>query len=155
AARPPRRGGGRDAARRRSSHHPGGPSLSAPAQAPAPAPPAAQRVLAVDWLRGLAVLVMIQGHAMVLLLPELRKTKPFFTLVHIDALVAPPSILASGFSLGLVLVRAAAQGKLRDRINKPSRRVAEVWAVAFAYSIFFLNAFYRPENWLRVEILHC
>jgi uncharacterized membrane protein len=76
-------------------------------------------------------------------------------LVRIDGLVAPSFILAAGFSLGLILVRAAAQGKLRDRVRKSSRRVAEVWAVAFAYSIIFLNAFRHPESWLRVEILHC
>lgn len=112
-------------------------------------------MLAVDWLRGLAVLVMIQCHAMVLMLPELRTTRPFFMLVRIDGLVAPSFILAAGFSLGLVLVRAAAQGKLRDRAQKSAKRVAEVWAVAFAYSIVFLNAFRHPESWLRVEILHC
>jgi len=112
-------------------------------------------VFAVDWLRGLAVLFMIQCHAMVLLLPELRKTTPFFILVRIDGLVAPSFILAAGFSLGLVLVRAAAQGKLRDRVQKSAKRVAEVWAVAFAYSIVFLNALRHPESWLRVEILHC
>ena len=112
-------------------------------------------MLAVDWLRGLAVLVMIQCHAMVLLRPELRKEKLYNVLVQIDGLVAPSFILAAGFSLGLILVRAAAQGKLRDRVRKSSRRVAEVWAVAFAYSIIFLNSFRHPESWLRVEILHC
>ena len=109
----------------------------------------------MDWLRGLAVLFMIQCHAMVLMLPELRTTKGYFWLVRMDGLVAPSFILAAGFSLGLILVRAAQQGKLRDRVRKSAKRVAEVWAVAFAYSIVFLNAFRHPESWLRVEILHC
>src|SRR6185436_14639841 len=58
-----------------------------------------QRILAVDWLRGLAVLVMIQCHAMVLLLPELRATHTAAVLYRIDGLVAPSFILAAGFSL--------------------------------------------------------
>lgn len=110
---------------------------------------------AVDWLRGLAVLVMIQCHAMVLMLPELRTTHAFRVLVRIDGLVAPAFILAAGFSLGLMLVRAAAQGKLADRVKKTSRRVAEVFAVAAAYTILFLNGLHTPSSWAKVEILHC
>jgi uncharacterized membrane protein len=112
-------------------------------------------VLAVDWLRGLAVMVMIQCHAMVLMLPALRTTHAFRVLVRIDGLVAPAFILAAGFSLGLILVRAAAQGKLADRMKKTSRRVAEVFAVAAAYTIRFLDGLHTPASWARVEILHC
>ena len=36
-----------------------------------------ERVRAIDWLRGLAVVVMVQTHALSLLLPSLR-TGPFF-----------------------------------------------------------------------------
>src|SRR4051812_48724109 len=98
---------------------------------------------------------MIQCHAMVLMLPALRTTHAFRVLVRIDGLVAPAFILAAGFSLGLVLVRAAAQGKLRDRVKKTSKRVAEVFAVAAAYTIVFLYGLHTLESWNKVEILHC
>ncbi|HVE83123.1 MAG TPA: heparan-alpha-glucosaminide N-acetyltransferase domain-containing protein, partial [Myxococcales bacterium] len=117
--------------------------------------PGAQRVLAVDWLRGAVVLLMIQCHAMILLLPELRKTSAYGVLSRIDGLVAPSFILAAGFSMGLVLVRAAQQGKLKDRVGKTSKRLLEVFAVAYAYTWFFLGGRWHPESWLRVDILHC
>src|SRR5437667_125911 len=59
------------------------------------------RVVAIDWLRGLAVLVMIQCHAMALLKPELRSGPFYGVLTWIDGLVAPAFILAAGFSLSL------------------------------------------------------
>jgi len=109
----------------------------------------------VDWLRGLAVLFMIQCHAMVLMTPQLRVSRAFHILVRLDGLVAPSFILAAGFSLGLILVRAAMAGKLRDRVKKTSKRVAEVFAVAAAYTIVFLNGLHYLSSWNRVEILHC
>lgn len=109
----------------------------------------------MDWLRGLAVLFMIQCHAMVLMTPALRVSNGFHILVRLDGLVAPSFILAAGFSLGLILVRAAMAGKLRDRVKKTSKRVAEVFAVAAAYTIVFLNGLHYLSSWNRVEILHC
>ncbi len=49
------------------------------------------------WLRGIAVVVMIQTHALALLRPELRAGDFFTTLQWIDGLVAPAFIFAAGF----------------------------------------------------------
>ena len=106
----------------------------------------------MDWLRGLAVLFMIQCHAMVLMTPELRTTHAFRVLLSMDGLVAPSFILAAGFSLGLILVRAAVAGKLRDRVKKTSRRVAEVFAVAALYTVL---GWHTLAIWTRMEILTC
>jgi len=111
--------------------------------------------LAVDWLRGLAVLVMIQCHAMVLLLPELRATHTAAVLYRIDGLVAPSFILAAGFSLGLTMVRSALKGSVRDRARKSIRRIGEVFAVAYFGSFLFLGVLQKPSDLFRLEILHC
>ena len=66
-----------------------------------------QRIRAFDWLRGLAVLVMIQTHSLGLLQPGLHAGGFFTTLQWIDGLVAPSFIFAAGFALALTQVRAA------------------------------------------------
>src|SRR5438105_13888076 len=90
-----------------------------------------ERVRAVDWLRGLAVLVMIQTHSLSLLRPELRQGPFFSRLQWIDGLVAPAFIFAAGFAMALVQCRAAAGGGPRGpRIRKTLRRIGEVVLVA-------------------------
>jgi uncharacterized membrane protein len=113
------------------------------------------RILAVDWLRGAAVLVMIQCHAMVLLRPELMQTGLARWLLRVDGLVAPAFITAAGFSIGLVLVRAAAAGKLASRVRKSARRALDVFAVAYLGTLIFLPVWEQPALFLKLEILHC
>src|SRR5512132_1090749 len=63
------------------------------------------RVRAFDWLRGLAALVMVETHAMVLLRKELLATHVAGVLDCVNGLVAPSFIFAAGVSLALVQVR--------------------------------------------------
>src|SRR3981189_967810 len=97
------------------------------AEVPVQAP--ASRVRAIDWLRGLAVLLMIQTHALGLLRPELRGGKGFDGLQWLDGLVAPAFILAAGFSMALTQVRSAAAAGTADarrrRMLKTLRRSGE------------------------------
>ncbi len=119
-----------------------------------------ERVRAFDWLRGLAVLVMIQCHAMALLYPALRGPEPYPTLVWIDGLVAPSFILAAGFSLALVQVRAAmsadaAPGARARRFKKTLRRVGEVLAVGALMQWMWFPLLHEPKWLLRIDILPC
>src|SRR5437588_2536746 len=114
------------------------------------------RVRAFDWLRGLAVLVMIQTHSLVLLRPELREARLFDALQWIDGLVAPAFILAAGFSLALVQVRAASgQGSRSARLRRTLRRLFEVLFVATLVNWMWFPIFREPRWILRVDILHC
>src|SRR5262244_2660700 len=61
--------------------------------------PSLARVKAFDWLRGLAVLVMIECHAMVLLRKDLLATPAAKAMDWLNGLVAPSFIFAAGFSL--------------------------------------------------------
>lgn len=113
------------------------------------------RLRAFDWLRGLAVLVMVQTHALVLLNPSLR-VGPFFRWLNfVDGLVAPSFLFASGFSLSLTQVRAAQKGEQRARFRKTLLRIIEVLFVACLLNWMWFPVFREPHWWLRLDILHC
>jgi uncharacterized membrane protein len=118
---------------------------------------AAARVRAFDWLRGLAVLVMVECHALVLLRPELRAGPHFKTLNFINGLVAPSFIFAAGFSIGLIQVRSARLGARRQRFLRTLRRIGEVFGVGLLLNLMWFWYPLRDDpTWLfRVDILQC
>src|SRR6266850_2795497 len=119
-----------------------------------PVQPPASRVRAFDWLRGLAVLLMIQTHALGLLRPELRVGAGFNALQWLDGLVAPAFIFAAGFSLALTQVRAAAAGGSADarrrRMLKTLRRIGEVLLVGTLVNWMWFPIFREPRWILRM-----
>src|SRR5436190_1101396 len=116
-----------------------------------------QRIQSFDWLRGVAVLFMIQCHTvMFLLLPALKTSTLYRVLMHFDGLVAPSFIFSAGFSLALVQVRsAAAPGGRALRVRKTLRRLFEVLAVATLVNWCWFPVFHEPRYLLRIDILHC
>ena len=124
---------------------------------PSPSQPSTQaRVRAFDWLRGLAVLVMIETHAMVLLRKELLATRAAGVLDYVNGLVAPSFIFAAGFSLALVQVRAAsAAGSRAPRVLRSLRRIGEVLAVGTLINWVWFPISIDPGWLLRVDILQC
>ncbi|RKH47691.1 heparan-alpha-glucosaminide N-acetyltransferase domain-containing protein [Corallococcus sicarius] len=122
---------------------------------PLPTPASRERVRAIDWLRGLSVLFMIQCHALALLTPELRKSVWTGWLLRLDGLVAPAFIFSAGFALSLLMVRSAAAGVLGDRVRRNLRRIAEVFAVAALVNAAWFPVLREPVWLLRLDILHC
>jgi len=124
---------------------------------PSPSPASAQaRVRAFDWLRGIAVLVMVETHAMVLLRKQLLATPVAGVLDYVNGLVAPSFIFAAGFSLALVQVRAAAAGGPRaPRVLRTLRRIAEVLAVGTLINWVWFPISVEPGWLLRIDILQC
>ena len=121
-----------------------------------PQPSAQARVRAFDWLRGLAVLVMVETHSMVLLRKELLVTRTAAVLDFINGLVAPSFIFAAGFSLALVQVRAAASGGARTpRVLRTLRRIGEVLAVGTLVNWVWFPIAVDPGWLLRIDILQC
>jgi uncharacterized membrane protein len=120
---------------------------------------ASQRIRAFDWLRGLAVLVMIQTHSLVLLRPELRAGSFYAGLQWIDGLVAPSFIFAAGFALALTQVRAAlasnAPEARRKRFLRTVRRLGEVLFMATLVNWAWFPIFREPHWLIRIDILHC
>lgn len=131
--------------------------------APASGPPGARsrpetraRVRAFDWLRGLAVLVMVETHAMVLLRPELLASRAAGVLNFVNGLVAPSFIFAAGFSLALVQVRTTSSGGPRSaRVLRSLRRIGEVLAVGTLINWVWFPISVQPGWLLRVDILQC
>ncbi len=116
----------------------------------------AARVQAFDWLRGLAVLFMIQCHALALLKPEIHAEPLFKWLVRLDGLVAPAFTFSAGFSLALVQVRSAAgEGSRVSRTVKTLRRIGEVLLVAILVNWAWFPIFREPRWIGRLDILHC
>lgn len=115
------------------------------------APP---RVHAFDWLRGLAVLVMLQTHSIPLLAPELRQGAFFQRVTMIDGLVAPTFIFSAGFALALVQVRAGLAGRREAQAKKTLKRLLEVLGVASLVNLIWFGPL--SSKWLlRLDILHC
>lgn len=116
-----------------------------------------ERVRAVDWLRGLAVLFMVQCHSLDLLLPELRRSEAARRLLQVDGLVAPAFLFAAGFALALLQVRSAAAGGQRERLGRAVQRVGVVLgAAAFMNFLWFHPKLLREPWWLvRLDILLC
>jgi uncharacterized membrane protein len=118
------------------------------------------RVRAIDWLRGLAVLVMMQTHALSLLRPDLHTGPLFSRLQWIDGLVAPAFILAAGFSMALTQVRAAASastspGARGRRLRRTLRRLGEIYLVATLMQWMWFPLLREPKWLLRIDILMC
>src|SRR5438309_8330413 len=113
------------------------------------------RIVAFDWLRGLAVVVMIQTHALTLLRSELRTGTLWARLQWVDGLVAPAFIFSAGFSLALVQVRGAAAGMRAVRVRKTLRRLGEVLLVATLLNWMWFPIFREPRWIFRIDILHC
>ncbi|MFL5321659.1 MAG: heparan-alpha-glucosaminide N-acetyltransferase domain-containing protein [Myxococcaceae bacterium] len=113
------------------------------------------RLRAFDWLRGLAVLVMVQTHALFLVQPALRVGEAFHWLNFVDGLVAPTFLFAAGFSLGLTQVRAAQANDSARRLRKTALRLVEVLFIACLLNWMWFPVFREPIWWLRFDILHC
>ena len=117
------------------------------------------RIRAIDWLRGLAVLFMIQTHALGLLQPPLREGSAFAALQWVDGLVAPSFILAAGFSMALTQVRAAtaadAKEARRRRMRRTLRRLSEVLLVGVLVNWMWFPVFRQPRWIVRMDILPC
>jgi len=114
------------------------------------------RVRAFDWLRGLAVLVMIETHSMVLLRKELLSSPTAGVLDYVNGLVAPSFIFAAGFSLALVQVRAASSAGPRGaRVLRTLRRIGEVLAVGTLINWVWFPISVEPVWLFRMDILQC
>ena len=114
------------------------------------------RIKAIDWLRGLSVVFMIECHSLYFLLPSLEKTADWYRLQAINGLVSVAFLFAAGFSSGLVVSRAAGDAVTRRRRSKRTLlRIVEVLALSFYMHLVWYPGITQPWTLLRVEILMC
>lgn len=133
------------------------------ASAPSPTPPS--RLLALDWLRGIAVLVMAQCHVFnALLAPAYRQTAWFSAMLWMDGLVAPAFLLVSGGVMGMNL-----NNRWPDVVNRgPAwrrlwRREGQIFVVAYLlhlptpllWQFFGARGPHLVALWTKMDILEC
>jgi uncharacterized membrane protein len=112
------------------------------------------RIETIDWLKGIACLVMAQTHSLILLKPQLRTGTFYKYLERIDGLVAPAFIFSAGFALVLTLQRAHEKNTVKEQTIKSAKRILEVLAVATLVNLIWFHFWWRPLFIFRLDILH-
>jgi len=118
-----------------------------------------KRLAYVDWMRGLACVLMFQTHCYdSWLSPEARKSTLYVWSQLGGTLPAPLFLFLSGISLALVTERLREKGIARREIAKTTiRRGAEIFALGLLFRVQEYALGYRWSPWtdlLRVDILN-
>ena len=118
-----------------------------------------QRLAYIDWMRGLACVLMFQTHCYdSWLSPATRKT-PFFLWSQLGGtLPAPLFVFLAGVSFALVTERLRAKGVARNSIASTTiRRGAEIFGLGLLFRVQEFSLGYPSAPWtdlLRVDILN-
>jgi len=118
-----------------------------------------KRLAYIDWMRGLACVLMFQTHCYdSWLSPAARKSAVFVWSQLFGTLPAPLFIFLSGISFALVTERLRAKGATPGEIAKTTiRRGAEIFALGLLFRIQEYALGYRWSPWtdlFRVDVLN-
>jgi uncharacterized membrane protein len=118
------------------------------------------RLQYIDWLRGLAVVFMIQVHVTNSFLDESFRTTVWYTLSQfLGGLAAPAFLFTAGISIAIVFDRMVEKGATRPQLlEKAVRRAAWIFVLAYAFRIEQVVTWYPYGNWsdiLKIDILNC
>jgi uncharacterized membrane protein len=118
-----------------------------------------KRLAYIDWMRGLACVLMFQTHCYdSWLSPEARKSSVFLWSQLGGTLPAPLFLFLSGVSFALVTERLREKGATPGEIAKTTiRRGAEIFALGLLFRLQEYALGYRWSPWtdlLRVDILN-
>jgi uncharacterized membrane protein len=117
------------------------------------------RIAFLDWIRGLACVLMFQTHGYDAWLSEGARHTTLFGLSQLGGtLPAPLFLFASGISLALVTARALQKGITPPAAARSTmQRGAEIWGFGMLFRLqeFLLGRPYAPwTDLLRVDILN-
>jgi uncharacterized membrane protein len=122
-------------------------------------PPRRARLDYIDWLRGLAVVLMIQAHAIDSWLRPTEKAGAFYRWSQFLAgAPAPLFLFLAGLALVLLTHRMRERGQShRAVVREALRRGAQVFLYAIAFrSLAFASSSFRDwPNLFRADILNC
>lgn len=114
------------------------------------------RIRAIDWLRGLSVVFMIECHSLIFLAPRFEFTPLWYWIQNINGLVSSAFLFTAGFAGGLVGSRAAKDSAARRRRTKRTfLRLAQVLGMSVYFHFACNPIFAQPTTLLRVDILLC
>jgi uncharacterized membrane protein len=121
---------------------------------------ASKRLTYLDWMRGLAVVIMLQGHVLEgWLRPQDRSSEWFWLSQFLGGLPAPIFLFLVGTSLALVLDRMRAKGaSLKELTVRVVRRSAWILLLAYAFRLEQFLMWYPGSSWrdvFRVDTLNC
>ncbi|HSZ80971.1 MAG TPA: heparan-alpha-glucosaminide N-acetyltransferase domain-containing protein [Polyangia bacterium] len=125
-----------------------------------PSPPKAGRLDAIDWLRGLAVLLMIQTHLYdSWVSPAGKLSGPYWWTRYLGGVPSRLFLLLVGVSMAIGFERQIERGVDRAVVVRASaRRGLEILALAylFRFQEYALSGFWGPVSDLfRIDILNC
>ena len=118
------------------------------------------RLAYLDWMRGLAVLLMLQGHVLdSWVRPEDRSSEWFWLSQFLGGFPAPIFLFLAGVSLALVLDRMRAKGAApADLAAKVLRRGSWILFLAYAFRLEQFIVWYPASHWsdvFKVDTLNC
>jgi uncharacterized membrane protein len=119
--------------------------------------PSLPRLIYLDWLRGLAVLVMVQAHVVDSWTQDAdRGSAAYYDAVFIGGLGAPLFLLLAGVAVVLsASARTAASGDASVGRRTAIRRGVEVFVLALLFRVQSqLLGWGSPANLLKVDILN-
>ncbi len=118
------------------------------------------RLQYLDWMRGLAVVLMIETHVFdAFLKTQLRTSEWYWLSQFLGGMPAPLFLFLAGISFALVLDRLREKGAVTSAsIEKVLRRGAWILFLAYAFRIEQLVVWYPYTDWSqihKVDILNC
>jgi uncharacterized membrane protein len=122
--------------------------------------PAVSRLAYIDWMRGLAVVLMFQTHCYdSWLSPEARKSSSLIKWSQLGGtLPAPLFIFLAGVSFALVTEKLREKGVARNAIAKQTiQRGAEIFGLGLLFRVQEFAVGYPRSPWtdlLRVDVLN-
>lgn len=120
---------------------------------------ATSRLPALDWMRGLAVVLMIQTHAYQAWLNTPAKASTFYAWSRfVGGFPAPMFLFLAGAALALLAEARFRRGAAPVEVRREGlKRAAEVaiYAVGFRVFMYFSAGSVNPASLLRVDVLNC
>ncbi len=123
------------------------------------------RILFIDYLRGLAVIVMIELHVVnAFLKPEIRNNWWFEIINYINGLVAPTFLFITGFAFIIALGKKWNDYlQYNDILFKQIKKIFQILIIGYALHLpyFSFHRFFFEMNesaylnFLKVDVLHC
>jgi predicted acyltransferase len=118
------------------------------------------RLTYLDWMRGLIVLVMLQGHVFdAWVRPQDRTREWFWISQFLGGMPAPVFLFLVGVSLALVLDRMRVKGaSAPDRAVKVLRRAGWLLFLAYVFRVEQFLVWYPASQWSdlwKIDTLNC
>ncbi len=120
---------------------------------------ASSRLPALDWMRGLAVVLMIQTHAyQAWLSPDAKATTFYMWSRFVGGFPAPMFLFLAGAALALLAEARFRRGATPAEVRREGlKRALEVglYAVGFRVCVYLSSGSVNPASLLRVDVLNC